>query len=129
MNLTADNVGYFRYEALKRTKRGVIFVNVARGEMSPSADLLRLLDEDHLGGVALDVFDAESQLAVALRTGRPCDDARVRATLELAKRPNVICTPHNAFNTIESVERKAQQSVQQIEHFLKHRRFLWPVTE
>jgi D-lactate dehydrogenase len=49
----------------------------------------------------------------------------VQATLELAKRPNVICTPHNAFNTLESVERKSLQSVQQIEHFLKEGKFLW----
>jgi len=127
MNLTADNVGYFNYRTLKQSKRGVVFVNVARGEMSPPGDLLRLLDEGHLAGVGLDVFDQESELAVALRSGKTAGNASVQATLELAKRPDVICTPHNAFNTVESVERKAQQSVQQIEHIKNHGRFLWPV--
>lgn len=129
MNLTADNAGYFDHRALSKARCGVLFVNVARGEMSPSPDLLRLMDENHLGGVALDVFDQESKLAVALRTGRASDDPSVRATLALAKRPNVICTPHNAFNTVESVERKSRQSVEQIEHFLKHGTFLWPAPE
>jgi D-lactate dehydrogenase len=127
MNLTADNVGYFNYASFVQTKQGVIFVNVARGEMSPPVDLLQLMEEGHLGGVALDVFDGESALAVALRTGKGGEGESVKATLELAKRPNVICTPHNAFNTVESVERKSEQSVQQIEHFLKDGKFLWPV--
>jgi len=34
-----------------RRSRGRSFVNVARGELSPLADLARLLDEDILGGV------------------------------------------------------------------------------
>ncbi|MBI4026265.1 MAG: hydroxyacid dehydrogenase [Verrucomicrobia bacterium] len=127
MNLTADNIGYFTERVLQHAKRGAIFVNVARGEMSPPPDLLRMLDEGRLGGVALDVFDQENKLAVALRAGGLPDDVSVRAVLELAKRSNVICTPHNAFNTSESVERKAQQSAQQTEHFLRHGRFLWPV--
>jgi len=119
MDLTAENAGYFRYETLKRARRGVIFVNVARGEHAPIADLLRLLDENHLGGVALDVYERESELAVALRTGN--------GTFSLLGRPNVILTPHNAFNTAEAVERKAEQTIQQIEHFLKDGKFLWPV--
>jgi D-lactate dehydrogenase len=127
MNLTADNLGYFNYRRLKRARRGVFFVNIARGELSPVADLLRLLNEGRLGGVALDVYEHESKLAVALREGKRAKDATTRATLALAKHPNVILTPHNAFNTEEAVERKAQQSIRQVEHFLRHGKFLWPV--
>jgi D-lactate dehydrogenase len=36
-------------------------------------------------------------------------------------------TPHNAFNTRESVGRKAQQSVEQLAHYLSTKVFLWPV--
>jgi phosphoglycerate dehydrogenase-like enzyme len=35
----------------------MIFINIVRGEMSPPADLLRLLDGQFLGGIALDVYD------------------------------------------------------------------------
>ncbi len=139
MNLTAENAGYFRYETLKRAKRGVIFVNVARGEHVPTADLVRLLDEGHLGGVALDVYENEPQLATELRAGRAGwpspprgglgEAALPTAVFPLAGRPNVILTPHNAFNTQEAVERKAEQSVQQIGHFLNHGEFLWPIPE
>ena len=127
MNLTSANRGYFHYRLLKQAKRGAFFVNVARGELSASADLLRLLDENHLGGVGLDVYENESALAVSLRTAHSVDEEEVRATLELAKHSNVVCTPHNAFNTLEALERKTDHSVQQIIHFLEHDRFLWPV--
>jgi D-lactate dehydrogenase len=128
MNLTVDNVGYFNYQLLKRTKPSSIFVNIARGELSPPADLLRLLDENFLGGVALDVYDKEKSLATSLRRGNI--DGKNKETLltfELAKRDNVILTPHNAFNTQEAVERKSVDSIKQISYFLKYGKFLWSV--
>jgi len=129
MNLTKDNINYFDYELLKKAKAGVIFVNIARGEMSPSVDLLRLLEENRLGGAALDVYNNESQLAVSLRKGASAGDMEVQAVLAMAKLQNVILTPHNAFNTLESVDRKASQSIQQAEHFLKSGNFIWPIPQ
>ena len=90
-------------------------------------DLERLLDEGRLGGVGLDVFDHETCLADALRGGKPDCGPEARATLGLARRDNVILTPHNAFNTAEAVARKALHSIRQIEHFMKQGGFLWPV--
>jgi D-lactate dehydrogenase len=119
MNLTKDNVCYFSYETLKRAKKGVVFVNIARGEFTPTEDMVLLLDEGHLSGLALDVYENESALAVALRSGK--------SGFPLLGRPNVILTPHNAFNTAEAVDRKAKQTIQQIEYFLAHKWFLWPV--
>jgi len=127
MNLTADNRGYFHYELLRRAKAGVLFINIARGELSPACDLLRLLNENHLGGVGLDVYNDESELAVSLRAGEPADSEEVRAVLEIAQRDNVILTPHNAFNTAEAVEKKARETVKQITHFLEKGNFIWPV--
>ena len=119
MNLTKDNVCYFSYETLKRAKKGVVFVNVARGEFTPTEDMVMLLDEGHVSGLALDVYENESALAVALRSGK--------SDFPLLGRPNVILTPHNAFNTAEAVDRKAKQTVQQIEYFHEHKWFLSPV--
>jgi D-lactate dehydrogenase len=119
MNLTKENAGYFKYDVLKRARRGVVFVNVARGELSPTNDLVRLLDEGHVSALALDVYEKESALAVGLRSGK--------SGFPLLGRANVILTPHNAFNTAEAVERKATQTVQQIEHFVQNGEFLWTV--
>jgi D-lactate dehydrogenase len=51
----------------------------------------------------------------------------VANTLELAGRTNVICTPHNAFNTHEAIARKSKLSIEQIAHFLKNGEFIRPV--
>jgi D-lactate dehydrogenase len=128
MNLTADNPGYFSYRLLKKAKPGaVFFINISRGELSPAGYLLRLLDENRLAGIGLDVFNHEGELADSLREGRISDDEEVVDLLQLGGRPNVILTPHNAFNTQEAVARKARLSVEQAEHFLKHGEFLQPV--
>jgi D-lactate dehydrogenase len=127
MNLTPDNRGYFDYQLLKRVKRGAIFINIARGELSPTADLLRLLEEHWLGGVALDVYENESELAVTLRHGLSPKHEETTLILELAKYPNVLLTPHNAFNTQEALARKAHHSVLQVNQFLEKGYFLWSV--
>lgn len=127
MDLRQENEGYFTYDLLKKAKKGTLFINVSRGELSPSPALLKLIEEKHLGGVALDAYFEEKALGVALRDGTNSDNPGVQATLDLAKHSNVICTPHNAFNTEEGVERKSEQSVQQIDHFLKNKDFIWPV--
>jgi D-lactate dehydrogenase len=123
MNLTEENRGYFSYELLKKTHEGAIFINIARGEHSPSAGLLRLVKEGHLGGVGLDVFEDEPEVAVALRSGHAGSHPAAQTIAELSKHPRVLLTPHNAFNTIEAVERKAKFTIDQIDHFRKTGRF------
>ncbi|MGQ9801682.1 MAG: NAD(P)-dependent oxidoreductase [Candidatus Saccharicenans sp.] len=123
MNLTEDNYHYFFYEVLKKAAAGVIFINIARGEHAPLADLLRLLKEGHLGGLGLDVFEDEAEVGTAMRTGRPEQSEKAAIVARLLKYPNVILTPHNAFNTAEALERKARFSVEEIFYFLEHRTF------
>ena len=68
--------------------------------------------------MGLDVYENEPSLAVALRAGKGGGP--------LAGRPNVILTPHNAFNTTEAVARKVLQTNEEVQRFLKTRRFTWP---
>ena len=130
MNLTVKNRGYFTREVLAQAKRKPLLVNVARGEFTPAAVLESALDEGLLSGVALDVYNEESTLAPALRTGNPASlTADNQALLRLHKRHDVILTPHNAFNTLEAVERKSEQSIRTLRNYQKTGRFLWPVPE
>jgi len=129
MNLTSDNTNYFNYDTLKKAKKGVLFINIARGEFSPAGDLLKLIEENHLGGVALDVYNNEKLLAIALRENKINEvaDEEVKAILALAKKQNVILTPHNAFNTKESVERKSEQAIEQLINYKSTGKFNWAV--
>jgi D-lactate dehydrogenase len=127
MDLNRANLGYFDAAKLRRIKPGAVFVNVSRGELSPSTALLAALEAGQLSGVGLDVFDHEAKLAVSLRAGTPTDDLEVAATLALSARDDCILTPHNAFNTAEAVQRKSEHSVEQIVAYLSRGSFLWPV--
>lgn len=126
MDLNATNRGYFNAARWQQAKRGAVFVNISRGELSPAAELLAALNAGQLSGAGMDVYNHESELAVALRTKKPSNDAEVQATLALARRDDVICTPHNAFNSFEAVERKSDHSVQQIVALRDAGKFLWP---
>lgn len=128
MNLTPANRGYFAGGFLRGAAKRPILVNVARGEFTPALALEEALGAGWIAGVALDVYNEESSLAPALRgdaASRLTDDNR--ALLGLKERPDVILTPHNAFNTLEAVGRKAEQSIETFLHFRRTGAFLWPV--
>ncbi len=127
MSLNADNYHYFDKARWAKVKQGAIFINVARGEMAPINDMAEALDEGLLSGVGVDVYEREGDLAHALRAGRPKDFPQWQRLKDLKERFNVIFTPHNAFNTLESVQRKSRQSAEQIVSFLEKRQFKWPI--
>ncbi|KAH3766144.1 D-isomer specific 2-hydroxyacid dehydrogenase NAD-binding [Pelomyxa schiedti] len=145
MNLTRANAGYFSEQRLRKCKKGVVFVNVSRGELSPVEPLLVLTKDHHIGGVGLDVYEDEQFLATSLRRsaaasasastsssvtitgGTEAQNQRVQHVMELLRQDNVLCTPHNAFNCEESVVRKSEQSAQSIVHFLQTGKVLWEV--
>lgn len=129
MDLNDENLGFFNFERLRAAKRGALFVNVSRGECSPAPDLVRALDEQVLGGVAMDVYNDEPILAVHLRSGGASASDEFKAVRTLMGRDNVVLTPHNAFNTAEALTRKAEQTARQVEHFLVHGKFLNPFPE
>jgi len=129
MNLNSTNKGFFDYDFFKKCKKRVVFVNVARGELSPQSGLFRLLQEGVISAVGMDVFDGESELAGLLRDTSPTENKEVEAAIKMSNLDNVIFTPHNAFNTMEAVVNKSEQSIQQLEHFLQNGDFLWPLPE
>lgn len=57
--LTEKTRGLFDAELLKRMKPSAFLVNVARGPIVVSSDLLSALDAGHLAGAAVDVTDPE----------------------------------------------------------------------
>jgi D-lactate dehydrogenase len=122
------------YNLLKKLQPNAIFINIARGEISPAKDLLKLLEDGSLAGAALDVYDYEKELASVLRDGKAPDNIindkakeSVDAILKMRRRNDVLLTPHNAFNTIESVKRKSKQTVDNLLVYLKTGNFLTPI--
>ena len=57
--ITPKTVGVLDYALLSKTPKGCYLINVARGNHLVDADLLKLLEENHLSGAMLDVFHQE----------------------------------------------------------------------
>lgn len=83
--LNSETAGLFSEEMLRKMKKGAYLINTSRGKVIDQRALLRVLEEGHLGGVALDVYETE-----------PPQD------LELLACENVICTPHIGGSTEEA---------------------------
>lgn len=129
MNLTEKNKNYFSYEFFKLMKKGLFFINLARGEHSPSSGILKALEEGLLGGVCLDVFDCESEIFNSDVTGTVPESEAAEALMEIARMRNVVVTPHSAFNTKEAMQRKAEQTAEQVNEFLYCDKFIWNIPD
>lgn len=129
MNLTADNFNYFNASFFKQLKKTPIFINISRGEITSAQTVLKALKSNQICAAGMDVYNNEKEIGVRLRSNQLKDHSEIEALAQLMEMENVILTPHNAFNTNESVERKAQQSVKQIEYYLNHKQFMWAVPE
>ncbi len=57
--LTTETEGLINAESIRLMKRGVYFINIGRGPVVVEADLLSALEEGHLSGATLDVFQTE----------------------------------------------------------------------
>lgn len=123
---TPENHHLVNKELLTNCKPSAILVNTARGELLDSSALIEALKEAKLAGAGLDVLEGEGLLDIdeellLLRQSQASRDA-LRFSVELRileKMPNVILTPHNAFNTEEAVRRINETSAQNILDFAK----------
>ncbi|MCL2017676.1 MAG: hypothetical protein FWG80_02815 [Alphaproteobacteria bacterium] len=100
----ADNYHIINAAAIKKMKRGVILLNVARGELIDAGALYNALLSGKVGGVAVDVLEQEQALTTtAGMHGLSCVDALiVLYNKKMLNMDNVIVTPHAAFNSAEA---------------------------
>jgi phosphoglycerate dehydrogenase-like enzyme len=84
----ADNEGMISANVIEAVGPNGLLVNVGRGQLVDEDSLIEALKSDRLGAAALDVFASEPTSAMRWRDV-----------------PNVICTPHIAGATWESLGR------------------------
>jgi D-lactate dehydrogenase len=140
--LTAATMHLLNRDAFAKCRRGVIVINTARGGLIDSGALLEALDSGLVGGAGLDVLEDErvfqkkashviaDQIVEMLHAFDPSEEHHQRdpGRLEeirtlgrneaLLARPDVVFTPHIAFNSVEAVERIDQVTTANILSFL-----------
>lgn len=93
------------YNAFRKMKKTSILVNVGRGPIINEADLKRALDENLIGGAALDVVCREP-----ITEDNPLNQIKDSSKL--------IITPHIAWATYEARSRLMKEVYENIQSFL-----------
>lgn len=102
-------------------KPSAFLVNTSRGAVIETEALFGALKEKKIKGVALDVLEDESTCFredTSFLAEEKCTEDKLKTLLlneMLIDMPNVLVTPHNAFNSYEALERIFETTVQNIE--------------
>lgn len=91
--LTPETKGMIGAKELAKMKPDAILINTARGQVVDNSALAEALNKGEISGAGLDVFDMEPPL--------PLDYPLLHAK-------NAVVTPHLAFYSEESLERRAE---------------------
>ena len=104
-------------------KKGACLVNTARGGIVDTNALVKALAKGNLGGAGLDVLEEESLIKEEIQLlSKNFPKENLQNLLEnhlLLTFDNVIITPHNAFNSVEALQRILDTTISNIECIIK----------
>ena len=102
---TKENYHLIIKENISLVKKGAYFINTARGELVETEALVSALNDGLIAGAGLDVLEGE----------RKFKKGDIIPMLEM---PNVVMTPHVAFDTREAEVRIMQTTIENIKGFI-----------
>lgn len=110
--LTPENVHLIDADAIASMKPGAVLINTARGELVDTNALIAALENGHVAGAGLDTVEGEQFLSEEIEINAILDRRITKDTLinlaeteMLLRMPQVLLTPHSAYNTVEAVGR------------------------
>lgn len=108
---------------IKLMKPGSYLINTSRGAVVETEAIIWALNNKILAGAGLDVTEEEDKvenISMVLSSKPTKDDLQEVLTYHLLRdRDDVVFTPHNAFNTVEAIERIVKTTIENINAFLK----------
>lgn len=110
-------------ENIKLIKKGAYLINTARGGIVETDALVEALQNGTLAGAGMDVLEEEGETKDEMQFFKSgnAHAEELRTMLEnhmLMKMPNVLITPHNAFNSQEALERIFKTTTENIKGFI-----------
>ena len=106
--LTQTTKAMFNKTTFSIMKKGMSFINTARGEIVNTEDLVVAIENKTLAAVGLDVYEKESPIFFLDHTDSSINDALF---LKLRTYPNVMITGHQGFLTKEALEGIAHHTI------------------
>jgi D-lactate dehydrogenase len=123
--LTKQTFHMLSRKNIEYMKKGSLLINTSRGPVIESEAILWAIEQGILAGAGLDVLEEEENLDNPKKLFEPYqseDDLKELVCAHLLReKPNVIITPHNAFNTKEAIGRIVKKTAENIEEFLKNK--------
>ncbi|WP_280244824.1 hydroxyacid dehydrogenase [Nocardia abscessus] len=121
---TTDTVHLISDREFDLMKAGAVLINTARGHIVDVAALIRALTSGKVKAAGLDVLPEESVIQEEAEIFRdralsPLELRTLVAEHVLFGFPNVLITPHNAYNTDEAVHRIIETTLHNIEAFAR----------
>jgi D-lactate dehydrogenase len=107
--LTEDNYHMINKDTIAKMKDNVILVNTSRGALVDTNDLIQGIRAKKFFGVALDVYEEETNNVFEDRADDILDNSVVARLLSF---PNVIVTSHQGFLTEEALESISNTTLQ-----------------
>lgn len=120
--LLEDTKHFLNKRRISQMKKGALIINTARGGLIDSKALLSALQSGHIAGAGLDVLEGEEYLQHPEMVFGFCskkDEKMCLMNNMIIDHPRTIVTPHNAFNSVEAVQRIFDASVETINNFLQ----------
>jgi len=126
VNLNPSTYHLINKENIKLIKKGAYLINTARGGIIETEALVYALKEGILKGAALDVLEEETEIKEELEIlgKKEIKEEEIKTLWQnhiLMKMPNVLITPHNAFNSKEAIERILKTTIENIKGFLENK--------
>ncbi|MBE7709669.1 MAG: hypothetical protein E7Z93_04385 [Cyanobacteria bacterium SIG32] len=107
---TGDNYHMFSKHQFDLMKKNSYFINVSRGELVDNLHLKENLENGKLLGVALDVVACESPCDACIKMAKNLEISSLECLREseiikeLISMPNVIITPHMAYESQDAID-------------------------
>lgn len=104
---TKENHHLINKNNISLLKKGAYLINTARGELIETEALEKALKDGSIAGAGLDVLEREKEF-------------KKGDIIPMLEMPNVLMTPHVAFNTREAEARILQTTIENIKGFISN---------